>query len=69
MYREYQSEQDDACVLTGLNGGGVPQGGLHLTHMALAQQEHRHAGLTDAAAHGLGELAVQQEGVEGEAGR
>ena len=44
----------------------VPQGGLHLADVGLAQQQHAQAALADAAADGQGQLAVQQHLVEGQ---
>ena len=42
------------------------QGTLHLTDVGLAQQQHGHPGLADAAPHGQGQLTVEQHPVEGE---
>ena len=51
-------------VLKDLAGLLVPDGGLHLADMRLAQQQHAQAGLADAAAHRQGKLAFQQHLVE-----
>lgn len=48
------SQQHHAGLLTGPDGVGVPQGTLHLTDVGLAQQQHGHPGLADAAPHGQG---------------
>ena len=60
------SQQHHAGLLTGPDGVGVPQGTLHLTDVGLAQQQHGHPGLADAAPHGQGQLTVEQHPVEGE---
>ena len=51
-------------VLKDLAGLLVPDGGLHLADMRLAQKQHAQAGLADAAAHRQGKLAFQQHLVE-----
>ena len=59
------SEQNYPGVAAGLDGLFIPDTGLHLADVGLAQQEHAQAGLADAAADGEGQLALQQQLVEG----
>ena len=59
-------QQDNASLFTGLDSLGIPKRGLNLADMALAQQQHRNAGLADAAAHGQGQLVVQEHLMEGQ---
>ena len=51
-------QQRNPCRFSGLDVGLIPQRGLHLADVGLAQQKHRHPALADAAAHGQGQLAV-----------
>ena len=44
----------------------IPEGGLHLADVRLAQQQHAHAALAHAAAHSIGQLALEQLLVEGQ---
>ena len=60
------SEQNDPGVLAGLEGLLIPDRCLHLADMGLAQEEHAQPGLADAAADGQGQLALQQQLVEGQ---
>ena len=59
-------QQRDACLFAGLAGGGVPDAGLDLTDVGAAQQQHTQTALADAAADGVGQLAVQHSLVEGQ---
>ena len=59
-------QQCHACLLADLPGIAVPVGGLYLADVRLVQQQHAQAALSDAAAHGEGQLAVQQHLVEGQ---
>ena len=52
-------QQRDAGLLAGFAGGVVPDACLHLTDVGAAQQQHTQAALADAAADGVGQLAVQ----------
>lgn len=59
-------QQRDACLLAGFAGGVVPDACLHLTDVGAAQQQHAQTALADAAADGVGQLAVQHSLVEGQ---
>lgn len=59
-------QQRDARLLAGGYGVVVPQADLHLAYVCLTQQQHAQTALADAAAHGQGQLAIQQHFVEGE---
>ena len=52
------SQQHNARRLADLDRSLIPNGGLYLTDVRLAQQQHGEARLTDAAADGEGKLAV-----------
>ena len=63
---KYALQQHDARILAGLARGFVPQGDLYLADVRGADEQHAQAALADAAAHGQGQLAIQQHLVEGE---
>ena len=56
----------NAGVRAGLEGVVVPKADLHLADVGGADHQHTKAALTDAAAHGEGQLAGEQHLVEGE---
>ena len=64
IYR--RSQQGDTGLGTGFAGGFIPHAGLHFTDVHTAQQQHAQAALADAAADGVGQLAVQHGLVEGQ---
>ena len=53
-------------VLKDLAGLLVPDGGLHLADVGLAQQKHTQPALADAAAHGEGQLIPHHLLMEGQ---
>ena len=52
------SEQHDTGLAALLHGLVIPDGGLHLADVRLAEHEHRHARLAYAAAYRQRQLAV-----------
>ena len=58
FHEKHSLQQDDTCFLAEAFCLLVPQGGLYLADMRLAQQQHAQAALADAPADGQGELAV-----------
>ena len=56
----------DPGFLTLFHGLGVPDAGLNLADVAVADHQHAEAALAHAAADGLWQLAVQQHLVEGQ---
>ena len=59
-------QEHDACLFAGGNGLLVPNGGLHLTDMAAFHQKHAQSRLSDAAADGEGQFAVEEHFMEGQ---
>ena len=58
-------QQQNAGVRAGLEGVVVPEADLHLADVGGADHQHTKTALTDAAAHGEGQLAGEQHLVEG----
>ena len=51
-------QQGNVLLREDADGLVVPEGGLNLADVSLAEQKHAQTGLTDAAADGKGQLAV-----------
>ena len=59
-------QQGDPGLCAGRTGGFVPDACLYLADVGAAQQQHAQTALADAAADGVGQLAVQHGLVEGQ---
>ena len=53
-----KSQEHDTRFLAGIDCLFVPNRGLNLTYVRLAQHKHRHSGLAYASANGERQLAV-----------